>query len=201
MSALVTPLAKQAAVARALGLSRKTVSVWKRRGNLVMAGDLVDLAATSAKLKANHLDGELLAARLAELSSGTVTPPSEGNKKAVTSRVTSLRAVTPRPMLVPVAEAVVAFAESIAREGGLCAWESGITQAEAQVADRLFREGLITDAAEFLDDHVAAPGGGAWLAEPVWGAIRDAEPNWDALERQRAWEIAEGFTPGEHLGG
>lgn len=200
VSATVTPLAKPAAVARALGLSRKTMTVWKRRGTLVMAGDLVDLAATAAMLKATHQDGPMLAARLAEMVGGAVTSPPKGNGRG-TEPVTSPAAVTPRPRLSPIAEAVVSFAERIACEGGCCAWEAGITRSEAEVADRLFREGLITDAAEYLDEHVAPPSGGSWLAEPVWAGIRAARPVWHALEAQRAWEIAEGFKPGQHREG
>jgi len=198
MSPPVTPLAKPAAVARALGLSRKTMTVWKQRGTLVMAGNMVDLAATSAKLQQTRQDGPLFAHRLAELQQVAVTPPSEGNKLSAETVTPSPAAVTPRPTLSPVAEAVVSFAERIAREGGHCAWEAGITRAEAEVADRLFREGLIIDAAEFLDEHVAAPAGGEWLSEPVWSAIPASRPAWGALEAQRAWEISEGFTPGEH---
>jgi hypothetical protein len=180
----VTPLASQAAIARALGLSRKTMTVWKQSGYLVMAGDLVDLAATAAQLRKTHRDGVSLAEKLIDLVTHAVTPEAEGNAPAVT-----------RPILEPYAEAVVSFAERIAKEGGHCAWEAGITRAQADVADRLFREGLITDAAEHLDERgPAAPGGAGWLAEPVWSAVRDARLSWSVLEAQRAWEVIEGFS-------
>lgn len=163
-----------------------------------MAGDLVDLTATSAKLLETHKDGPLLVTRLAELARQTVTPALPGNSKRAL-RAPQVDVVTPRPrMSSAVAEAVISFAERIAREGGLCAWEAGITEAEAEVADRLFRDGLINDAAEFLDDHVAAPGGGDWIDEPVWAGIQSLRLDWRILAAQRDWERGQGYTPGHH---
>ena len=41
----------QAAFARRHGVSRKTVTVWKQQGRLVLVGSLVDVAASDARLQ------------------------------------------------------------------------------------------------------------------------------------------------------
>ena len=43
----------QAAFARRHGVSKKTVTVWKQQGRLVLVGSLVDVAASDARLKAS----------------------------------------------------------------------------------------------------------------------------------------------------
>ena len=57
-------LISQADLARAAGVSRKTVTEWKARGTVVVQGKLVDVAKTVARLRQHHREGAAIADRV-----------------------------------------------------------------------------------------------------------------------------------------
>ncbi|TCG04614.1 hypothetical protein BZM27_39635 [Paraburkholderia steynii] len=66
----------QAEFARRCGVSRKTVTAWKKAGRLVLQGDKVEVAATIAMLNKNHKGGSPVVTSAVTLP---VTQASEGN--------------------------------------------------------------------------------------------------------------------------
>lgn len=75
-------LVNQAEIARRYGVSRKTVTKWKESNWLVMAGDLVDVAATDAVLKKYRPAGNKpVTQSRAKAPKKSTTGNSAGNKK------------------------------------------------------------------------------------------------------------------------
>ncbi|WP_298284839.1 hypothetical protein [Acidocella sp.] len=68
-------LVSQAQFAREMGVSRKTVTIWKSEGKIVMDGDLVDLAASRLEL-------EKFSSPRAEARRGGKTGNTQGNAGA-----------------------------------------------------------------------------------------------------------------------
>jgi hypothetical protein len=76
-------LVTQADLSRAADVSRKTITQWKRRGSVVMQGDLVDVEKTLAAFRMYHRDGEERAEQVTAALAADETLVT-GNAKTVT---------------------------------------------------------------------------------------------------------------------
>ena len=124
MSNLVT----QAEYARHRGVSRKTVTQWKREGILVMNGSLVDRSASDRALQAAG-QGEDSSAPLgnSQGNAGGNTPDGQGNNPT---------------RLKPVPTAAVNSVRETLQESGQPSGPGGMTFMQAKTADMVLRAQL-----------------------------------------------------------
>ena len=93
-------LATQAEFARAADVSRKTITVWKSRGSLVLQGDMIDVEKTLAHLRHYKRHGSAIAEKVtAALARGVTSPVPTVTQAA--AGVTSAPAVTSDDEYVP----------------------------------------------------------------------------------------------------
>lgn len=169
-------LVSQASFAEIVGVSRKSVSVWKKEGRVIMVGKLVDVEASRIALQKftssrSRIYGNVIAMRWA---SNTETP--EGNN------------VDPEFPPLPGAVAnLTAAAESWAEDAAIAMLrhlpEPTVREVHADLLATWRKEG-----AELADDDIDPPPGYvSWADHPSFAA--PVTTNWDELR-----EIA-GATP------
>lgn len=184
MTKVTAAAVSQADLARAAGVSRKTITEWKVSGLVVLQGKSVDLGATLAKLRRCHRDGPAIADRVTAALAPSVT------RNRSTPRVTPSACVGNRlgaHLADPAERAVVEIMPSTAYRVGaaaaLAAHELGMP---VEAADRLLLQ--VTAAAMelacmALDEAGIAPPPGAsgWDERLLFDEAKIASVDWSRL--------------------
>ncbi len=182
-------LISQADLARAADVSRKSITIWKKRGTVVMLGEMVDVEKTIAAMRRAKRGGPAMADKVTAALAGGVT----GNKGAP-EKVTSQPEVTagenddPFPcrdhLTDPYHRGAVALLPFMAyRIGGCAALAAYGLGMEPEVAERL-RLQVTTSAMELtamlLEEAEVPPppGVAAWHDAELYDADRVAFVDW-----------------------